>query len=78
MDDSTTTKTTVRLNEQFADEIRDRYPAATSLPQALLAAAQDGVDFRSAIEGDLESLVRDTVADELHDADSARTLLADD
>lgn len=65
MDDRPTTKTTVRVTDEFEDDLLERYPSATSLPQALLAAAQDGVDFRQAIEGDLEGFVRNTVSDEL-------------
>ena len=75
MGDRTTTKTTVRVNEQFADELREMYPAATSVPKALLAAAQDGVDFRRAVGGDLEAQIHDIVDERLeqHDAPRARS-----
>lgn len=78
MGDETTTKTTVRVNEQFEDVLKSTYPSATSLPQALLAAAQDGVDFRQAIEGDLEGFVRAVASDEVRDEDQSARTRADD
>lgn len=67
MTDNSTTKTTVRVDEQFAEELDSLYPAANSLPQALLHAAQDGVDFRQAISGDPEAFVREVATDEVAD-----------
>ncbi|WP_160164279.1 hypothetical protein [Natrinema gari] len=45
------------------------YPAANTVPQAILPAAQDGLDYKQAIGTDLESYVRKTVRDELSDAE---------
>lgn len=73
----TTTKTTVRVNEQFAERLFSMYPAATTLPQALLCAAQDGTDFREVIGDDLETFVRELVDDELEQSNTSR-LRADD
>ncbi len=58
---SDTTKHTVTANEQFVDELCECYPAATSVPQAFVMAAQDGVTFRQSFNSDLEHYIRLTV-----------------
>lgn len=78
MGEDSTTKTTVRIDEEYAEKLEAQYPSATSLPQALLAASQDGVDFRSAIENDLETFVRELVRDELDGYDRGVTSIGAD
>lgn len=56
---------TVSYSEEFETELIDTYPAATSIPQALVMAAQDGVYWRATIGHDFEPLVREIVRDEL-------------
>lgn len=69
MCDETTARHTVSTNEQFVEELMTTYPAANTVPQAILPAAQDGLDYKQAIGTDLESYVRKTVRDELSDAE---------
>jgi|GEM_PF-1907662 len=72
MSDCDTTRHTVTVDEQFADQLLARYPAATSVPQALLMAAQDGVAFKQSFGSDLKTYVdataRESARDELTDA----------
>lgn len=67
MCDDQTARHTVTSNEQFVDSLMATYPAANSVSQAWLMAAQDGLRFQQALENDLESYVRETVRDELGD-----------
>jgi len=77
MTDSTTSKHTVTTNEEFIDKILDTYPAPNTASQALICAAQDGVQYRQAISGDLECYVRELVRDELDEGVST-SVRADD
>ncbi len=81
MTDSTTSKHTVTTNEEFIEELLETYSAANTASQALICAAQDGVQYRQAISGDLECYVRELVRDELETEtadDVATQVRADD
>ncbi len=58
-----TQRHTVTVSKQFAADVCEHYPAATSVAQALAMAAQDGVTFRQAVNTDLKSYVRKTARD---------------
>lgn len=67
MIDEQTKKTTVSSNKLFFEELMDTYPAANSLSQAVLMAAQDGLRFQKAVENDLQTYIRETVTDQVRD-----------
>lgn len=65
MADDNPSRHNVTTTEQFADELLDLYPAANSVPAALLMAAQEGFYHRQVLEQDFETYVRQLVRDEL-------------
>lgn len=58
------TRRTVTYNEAFEAELIEAYPAATSVPEAIVMAAQEGVWWRT-VGYDLDARVREIVCDEL-------------
>lgn len=61
MSSDETQRHTVTVSKQFAADVCEHYPAATSVAQALAMAAQDGVTFRESFNSDLKRYIRMTV-----------------
>ncbi len=76
MCDDSLSRHTISINQQFAEQLLATYPAANTVPQAITLAADDGVKYKQAIEGDLECYVRALARDEVKRLD--RGELADD
>lgn len=65
---------TISYNSQFEEILSDTYPAATSISQAFVMAAQDGALYRSLesngdIDETVRTVIREIVTDELERAD---------
>lgn len=67
MDDNESTRHTVTSTDTFDDELLEYYPSATSVANAIVLAASQGVAFRKLAETDPEEWVREIVRDELED-----------
>ncbi len=61
MPNADTSKHTVTTDEEFVDLLCEYYPAATSVSQAIVMAAQDGLEFRRSFNSDLKRYIRMTV-----------------
>lgn len=77
MSDNQTSSHTVTIDKQFAEQLCEQYPAATSVPQAIVMAAQDGVAFKQSFDSDLETYVSELARDAAREEVAAADLDAD-
>ena len=71
MSDDETSRRQVTIPCELEEELLEAYPAARTVPDAIVMAAQDGAHIRSAYGSCFEDRVRDIVRDELAAADES-------
>ena len=69
MTDRSTNRRNISIPEHLEEEIIEAYPAANSPAQAIVLAAQDGLQVRQSYGNCFEERVREIVRDELENGD---------